>query len=195
MSWTLEGTRMTRIIADKVNGIGSKAVKARTGKSWPEWAKVLDAAGARAMTHQEIIAHLAERHGVGPWWQQMVTVGYEHLIGRRIQNQTTAGFQVSRSKTIAASANEAYAAWKDKRRRGQWLADTDFTIRTTIAAKSMRITWVDGKSSLEVAFYEKGPGKCQVVVSHTKLADRDQAERMKAYWTEQLGRLNEMLER
>ena len=34
--------------------INSEAVQKRTGKSWDEWFAILDGAGAKTMTHQEI---------------------------------------------------------------------------------------------------------------------------------------------
>jgi hypothetical protein len=34
----------------------------------------------------------------------------------------------------------------------------------------MRITWPDGRTSVEVMFYEKGKAKCQVTVQHKKLS-------------------------
>ena len=36
----------------RVNGVSDDAVKAKTGKKWDEWFKVLDKAGARMMDHR-----------------------------------------------------------------------------------------------------------------------------------------------
>src|SRR5687768_242594 len=36
------------------------AVKAKTGKVWKEWFAILDKAGAKNMTHQEIVRYLRE---------------------------------------------------------------------------------------------------------------------------------------
>ena len=55
----------------KPGRMSDAAVQSKTGKTWPEWFKVLDAAGARKMSHQQIVAVLSKQHGVGPWWQQM----------------------------------------------------------------------------------------------------------------------------
>jgi hypothetical protein len=46
--------------------MSDEAVESKTGKTWNRWFKHLDAAGARKMTHQEIAAHLSEKHGVSP---------------------------------------------------------------------------------------------------------------------------------
>ena len=57
--------------------MSDEAVQAKTGRTWPEWFAILDAASAQQMTHQQIVAYLHTEQGVGPWWQQMVTVTYE----------------------------------------------------------------------------------------------------------------------
>ncbi len=185
---------MAPATTDKLNGISSAAVKLRTGKTWSEWIAILDAAGAAAMTHREIVAHLSAKHAVGPWWQQMVTVGYEQFHGRRVKHETTDGFQISRSKTIGVPLAELFAAWKDKRKRSRWL-EAEVTIRKATTERSLRITWVDGTSSVSVMFYAKGPGKSQVTVDHTRLANQREADRMKAYWGDQLECLKTMLEK
>ena len=59
--------------------------------------------------------------------------------------------------------------------------------------RSLRMTWGDSKSTVEVIFNDKGNDKgssrTQVVVQHSRLDDSAQAERMKAYWREALERL------
>ena len=178
---------------DKYNGIGPDAVQAKTGKTWPEWFAVLDTAGCRTMTHQEIVAVVRGKYGVGPWWQQMVTVGYEQGRGRRVKHETAAGFSVSRSKTIAVPIGQLFAAWKDRRKRARWLADPDYTVRTATSNRSMRITWIDGITHVDVGFFEKGTRKSQVAVEHSKLASAKQAEKMKTYWAKQLDKLQALL--
>jgi hypothetical protein len=63
--------------------MSDEAVEAKTGKNWSRWFKHLDAAGAKKMTHQEIVAHLHDQYDVRPWWQQMVAVTYEQACGLR----------------------------------------------------------------------------------------------------------------
>lgn len=46
-------------------GISDGAVRARTGRTWSEWFRVLDAVGARAMDHKAIVAYLSQRRGGG----------------------------------------------------------------------------------------------------------------------------------
>ena len=48
--------------------VSDAAVQAKTGKTWAEWFKVLDAAGAQKLTHKEIAAFLYEKLKVPGWW-------------------------------------------------------------------------------------------------------------------------------
>jgi Activator of Hsp90 ATPase homolog 1-like protein len=178
----------------KSGSISSEAVRKATGRSWDEWYAILDAVGAKAMTHQQIAAVLRDRHNVGPWWEQMVTVGYEQARGKRVKHQRPDGFSINRSKTIAAKVADAFAAWTDPRRRREWLADGGFTIRKATANKSLRITWIDGATNLDVQFVAKGRDKCQVTLEHARLKSEKAAEKMKAYWGQQLEKLKSLLE-
>lgn len=173
--------------------VSDEAVQAKTGKNWQQWFRVLDREGARDLDHKGIVA-IANRHGAGPWWAQMVTVCYEQERGKRVAHQKPAGFEISRSKTIAAPANEVFAAFEDKKRRARWLgSDAGYTIRKATPHKSLRITWIDGKTSVEVGLYAKG-AKTQAAVQHSKLANAREAERRKAYWSDALDRLQALLE-
>jgi hypothetical protein len=181
---------MPRTNFNIVAGISTEAVQAKTGKGWAEWIAVLDQAGAKEMAHKDIAIYLSQKQGVPDWWSQMVTVGYEQARGLRSKNERPEGYQISRSKTFTAPAGTLYAAWADKRKRTRWLKDAaPLTIRTATPDKSLRILWGDGKTSLDVSFYPKGAGKCQVVVQHSKIANAKAAEKLKVFWAEALDTL------
>jgi uncharacterized protein YndB with AHSA1/START domain len=177
------------------NGISDAAVRAKTGKGWREWFALLDAAGAAEMGHTAIAAHLYDTLGCPSWWSQMVAVGYEQARGLRQQNQACDGvFQVSVSKTVGVPLELLYAAWSDAKSRRRWLTENDFTMRKAIANKSLRITWVDGKTSVEINFYAKGADKSQVTIQHRKLPGAKAVPTTKAYWVDALARLKQYLE-
>src|SRR5687768_2359813 len=67
--------------------VSDDAVAKSTGKTWDQWFKLLDKAGCAKMNHKEIVAVVA-KHFDGPWWGQMVTVGYEQARGLRELNQS-----------------------------------------------------------------------------------------------------------
>ena len=177
---------------ERLAGVGSDAVKARTGKSWSEWLAVLDAAGARAMNHKQIVAFLGP-YDLGGWWQQMVTVAYEQARGLRKKHQRPKGYEISGSKTLDVSVAQAFRAWKGEA-RARWLGNVALVVRKATSGRSFRISWSDG-SSVSVDFYPKGTGRCQVTVQHGKLADEKAALRMKAFWAKRLQQLKEFLER
>lgn len=174
--------------------MSDEAVKAKTGKKWDQWFAILDKAGATKMSHQDIVKFLNSKHDVGPWWQQMVTATYEHARGMRQQHEKPGGYQISVSRTVNAPLANLYKAVANKKSRSLWLSEDGLGVRKATANKSMRITWKDGKSSLEINFYPKGNGKSQVVVQHSKLPDAKSAARMKTFWSKALDRLREALE-
>ncbi len=174
--------------------VGDAAVKKATGKTWADWCRALDKAGAKELDHKGIVAILHKEHDVGPWWGQMVTVGYEQARGLRKQHEKPDGFSISANKTIGAPIAALYDAWAEAKQRKRWLADPNLTVRKATANKSMRITWTDGTSSVDVVFHAKGAAKSQVSVEHRKLKGAASATRTKAYWKKSLAKLAEMLE-
>ena len=174
--------------------ISDQAVKARTGKSWSEWFQRIDRAGGRKKTHRQIVAHLHQNYRLGSWWEQMVTVAYERARQGRQKYQRREGYAITRSKTVGVPLAALWKAWADAAARARWLKKSRLTIRTATPRKSLRINWADGKTNVGVYFSARGPGKSQVAVEHSKLANRRQAEQMKALWAAALNRLHGYLE-
>ena len=172
--------------------MSDEAVEAKTGKTWSRWFKHLDAAGAKKMTHQEIVTHLRDKHDVRPWWTQMVAVTYEQARGLREVHEKPSGYEISVSRTIAASTSKAFRAWADEETRKRWLS-ARFTIRKATMNKTIRITWSDG-TDVVAGFYPKDEAKCQVVAQHGRLKDAKAAAKMKEFWGGALHRLKDLLE-
>jgi uncharacterized protein YndB with AHSA1/START domain len=174
--------------------MSDEAVKAKTGKTWKEWFAILDKAGARKFSHQEIVKYLNATHGVGPWWQQMVTVTYEQARGLRALHEKPKGFEISVSRTVNVPVGVLYRAFANDKARNAWLAEDGLAVRKATTNKSMRVTWNDVKTSLEINFVSKADNKSQVVVQHSKLPNAKSAATMKAYWGKALDRLRTSLE-
>jgi uncharacterized protein YndB with AHSA1/START domain len=169
------------------------AVKAKTGKAWTEWFALLDKAGAKKLDHQAIVAVLHQQYGLGPWWEQMVTVSYEQARGLRKPHEKPEGYEIAKSKTFAAPLAAVYDAWNDKEKRRLWLKDAGFEIRKATPEKSLRFTWVDDATQVVADFYSQGKSKCQVAVQHSKLPSAKAAAEMKDYWAAQLESLQVFL--
>lgn len=174
--------------------VGDDAVKASTGKAWAEWYAILDAAGASKLDHKSIVAVLSEKYSVGSWWRQMITVGYEQERGLRELHQGPKGYAVTSSKTIDVPLRTLFNAWKDEKARAHWLPKADFEIRKATSDRSMRITWIDKKTNVDVGFFPKGSHKSQVAVEHGKLPDANAVAKMKSFWSKALETLKANLE-
>jgi hypothetical protein len=176
-----------------IAGKSDALIKERTGCNWERWVKALDRAKAGTWPHREIAKYVMEKYKIPGWWAQTVTVGYERIKGLRTVGQRRDGsFEANISKTLPVPLERLYHAFHDARARSRWLPGVDLAVRKATLNKSMRITWSD-RTSLEILFTSKGPGKSQVALQHGKLPDRDTSARIKQYWTERLTALEDLL--
>lgn len=174
-------------------GMSDQAVSAKTGRTWEEWVRLLDARGARSMVHADIALYLGEELGVPAWWSQMVTVGYERIRGLRDMGQRRSGeYEANKSKTFPVPLRKLFRAFTVARTRERWIPGVTFQVRTAIEEKSLRVTWEDG-TSVELYFAAKGPEKSQVAIQHRKLGTKAQAEKAKTYWGDRLEELAKVL--
>jgi uncharacterized protein YndB with AHSA1/START domain len=174
-------------------GMNDDVIRAKTGCTWQRWVSALDHYGAAKLTHREIAQLIREKYDTPSWWTQTVAVGYERIKGLRARGQSREGtFAAAKSRTFAVPVETLFNAWHDARIRGQWLPEDGVRIRTATAPKSIRLGWSDG-SIIAVGFTSKGESKSAVALEHARLDDRDAAHRVKAYWTERLSALGELL--
>ena len=175
-----------------IAGMSDAAVKEATGRDWAEWCSTLDADGAADMTHTQIARHLAQ-YGIGHWWRQMVTVGYERLIGRRAVGQRCDGdYSASASKTLPGSTDEAIARWRalvaERVEFAGAIAESEPRLSETAKWRYWKIDLDDG-SRVSVNVCAKGEGKAILGINHDKLGDSDAAQRAKAFWKEMLAQV------
>jgi len=185
----------TKATASTTPRMSDEAVQAKTGKTWKEWFAILDKAGARKLGHHEIVKYLNAEQGVGPWWQQMVTVTYEQARGLRDKHQKPGGYEISVSRTLNAPVFKVFKAFADEKLRDAWLAEDGLAVRKVTPNKSLRLTWIDGKTSVQVSLVAKNPEKSQVVVQHSKLPNATTSTKMKSYWGKALDRLRARIEK
>ncbi len=170
-------------------GMSDPVVSAKTGRTWEEWVRILDARGARSMVHGDIARYLNEEQGVPGWWAQMVTVGYERIRGLREIGQRRSGeYEANKSKTVPVPLEKLFRAFTTSRTREKWLPGVDWKVRKAIPDKSLRVTWEDG-TSVEFYFTAKDRAKSVVALQHRKLKSKTEAEKSKAYWGERLAGL------
>jgi uncharacterized protein YndB with AHSA1/START domain len=169
--------------------ISDSTVAAKTGKSWKEWFATLDDAGANTLSHQAIVAILGQRHGLTPWWRQMVTVEYERARGMRAKHDRPNGFEIGVSRTIDAPVALVYRVLSDSTIRSSWLGDHPIGPRRSIPERSFRAAWLADSTLVDFNLAPKGESRCQVTVQHSKLPNADRAAEMKQFWKSMLERL------
>jgi hypothetical protein len=189
--------------------VGEASIVKATGHGLDHWFAVLDAFGATQKGHTATARHLALDHGVPGWHAQGITVNYERARGLRAVNQTTSGFQVSVSKTLAATVEDVMAVLRNPRRRKAWLSAQDAELARALAAGiekprrrglhvkpgglgSLRFPFAG--TSVEFSIAPKPKGGVTFVVAHTKLPDAAQVEERRAQWKSALGALKAQLE-
>jgi hypothetical protein len=172
--------------------MSDEAVAAKTGKTWKEWFKLLDQAGAIKLEHRQIAALLREKHGIPGWWSQNVTVEYERSRGLRERHQVSDGYSVTVTKILPASVSRLYSATADAAQRSKWFPRGTFEPSSRTRAKYLRGAWRK-QARLEFGFYAKGQGRAQIALAVTKLAGKTAVETERAAWKRSLSKLELML--
>jgi hypothetical protein len=177
----------------RVGTVTDDAVRVKTGKTWEQWCKILDQAGARMMDHQEIAVLLKTELGLTRWWAQMVAVGYENERGIRQNDRGDPPgrrYVVTLTKIVAAPRATAWAAWHDPAMLARWLPGAKFEVSKAVPPKLLELDWPDG-TRVTVKLYERR-GATRVEMSHAKLAESE-VERVREDWAAALDRLKALL--
>ncbi len=173
----------------------SSGIERATGRDRDEWFRVLDEWGAPGRPYRDIAGWLTGEHGMSNWWAQKLIVEYEQARGLREPGVRPDGtFEAGASKTLAVSAERAYAAFTDSKIRSQWLPGESWTEREgSWPGKVVRFDRADG-TRIAVQFDAQPPGKVAVAVQHQRLPDVAAADAAKTYWRERLANLKALLE-
>ena len=207
--------------ASIVGRISSAAVHEATGRGWDEWFEALDAAGAEAWSHGQIVAYLRAEH-VGAttgWWRQSLTVAYEQARGKRAVGETSSGFQIGVQRSVAADATRVWALITS--RPELWLgggpalrfvegeryavrgdrggAGVSGEVRVVKPADRLRMTWKPegwpAPATLQLTLSGSRPGKTVIRVDLEKLPDAAARETTRTRWREALEQIDAALTR
>jgi hypothetical protein len=173
-----------------------ETIRERTGRGWEEWFDLLDDWGAADKTHREIARWLAGQQGIHPlaWNAQAIAGSYERSRRGRQVGQHEDGFTVTATKTVAVPVERLYDAFVDASLRAAWLPDGELRERTATKPRSARFDWGGDGTRVHVSFAAKGEAKSTAALSHERLPDGAEAERMKAFWRERVAGLKAVLE-
>ena len=168
--------------------MNTDSIAKATNKSWDEWVKDLDERGARDMTHTDLAKQLydeldgsIDNHG---WWAQGITVAYEQHIGKRMPGQLANGlFELAVSKTINTDRKtcvQQTVSWFESPSEvnGQTMLKQRFS--ETPKRSNWRCDFADG--SKFAATVEESGEKSKLVLSHTAVPTKADADSWKVYW-------------
>ena len=186
---TINGDRSGAATWVAAPGMSDEAILRGTGKTWEEWIALLDAWGGTDHGHPEIARHVHETYGVGGWWAQGVTVGYERARGMRAVHERPDGYSMNASKTFPVPVARLFAAFVEPEERERWLAAVSLRNRTSQPNRSARFDILPDDLRVAITFIAKGPGKSVAQLQQDRLADATEVARWKALWKEQLALL------
>lgn len=167
--------------------ISDEAITSATGHPLSYWVEFLDALDGREMPHKQIATLLHDEAGVQSWWSQMLTVAYEHHIGRRVPGQDCDGeFSLSVSRTLhGRSMDDVLAWWIDTVGGAESFSDIPITRGPDTSATENWRYWraglADG-SAVNVNIHEKATGKISLGIQHEKIESGEQAEHWRSFW-------------
>ncbi|MBI3542265.1 MAG: DUF4287 domain-containing protein [Deltaproteobacteria bacterium] len=189
---------------EKIGRVTSRSVLKCTGRGWDEWIRILDEAGARGLTHKEIVALLRKRYKLGPWWEQGVTHGYEVHIERRVDGQDAKGkYSTAATRTFPIDVKAAWKLLVSPAGLAAWLkplapfevkpgasyevrGGVFGEVRTMKPGKFARLAWQETEWPAATIVYAlvvaRPKGKSVVVLQHLGLHDGKLHARMRAHW-------------
>jgi uncharacterized protein YndB with AHSA1/START domain len=191
------------------------ACKAATGKTLKEWYSYLDGRDAlkqgRRPTSMLIYGDLKD-----DWWMTTIAVEYEKHHDQRVKKDGLyEGYGICVTKTINAPVDRLYTAWTDPKMLSQWFGagvkasvadggkyenkDGDKGTYTRVRpGKDLRFTWENQAYSaptlVDVVFTDKGGGKSHVMLNHTRIQTRAEADALRAGWGSCFDKLKKVLE-
>ena len=189
---------------EKIGSVTNESVLKHTKKSWLQWVTLLNKAGAHLWTHQQIVAYLSQKYKVKPWWQQLVTTGYEIYIGKRVPGRNLKGeFSVTATRTINCSVAQLWKYTVSPEGIQCWLkaygaitiapgveyeAENGVygQIRTLKKGVRIRLTWMEmdwpKKSVVQVYMVPRGEKKSMFIIQHEQLVDGRLRHTLREHW-------------
>lgn len=162
-------------------------LKRETGRSRKDWYALIDKSGAegRAAINKVLLAEKLDA-----WWMSTLNVEYEAHKGTIEKDGRPKGYALCSTKTINATPEKVFTAFT----KAKGLVGT---VVKSKPGKSVVFTWdapgfADG-SQVEALFQPKD-GKCGIVVNHTRVQTREDADAVRAAWSEALDTLKGSIE-
>jgi uncharacterized protein YndB with AHSA1/START domain len=192
-----------------------KSCREATGKTLKEWFALLDERNALKLGRRDTNVLLRDEFSVPDWWCVTIAVEYEIHKEQRKKDGYYEGYFICSTKALNAPVDDVYVAWTDNAKLSTWFgnnstakvvdggsfgnADGDKGSYLRVRpGKDLRFTWEHADFSpgsiVDVVFQDKGKGKTGMLVNHSRIQSKAEADGLRAAWGEALARLKELLE-
>ena len=189
--------------------VTNEAAKSATGKTLDQWFAELDKADGLKLGRREINNRLYAQK-LDPWWCATIAVEYEKHHNLRKKDGLFEGYFICSTKTIAAPTADVFKSWASGTELSKWFGgatkadvkdggtfqnkDGDKgTFLRVRENKDLRMTFeTDGTSApsqVDVQFQDKGKGKTGLLVNHSRIQTREEADGLRAAWAQALDQL------
>ena len=189
--------------------VTNEAAKGATGKTLDQWFAELDKADGLKLGRREINNRLYAQK-LDPWWCATIAVEYEKHHDLRKKDGLFEGYFICATKTIAVAPADVFKAWSSGTELSKWFGgatkadvkdggsfqnkDGDKgTFLRVRENKDLRMTFETGGTSapsqVDVQFQDKGKGKTGLLVNHSRIQTREEADGLRAAWAQALDQL------
>jgi uncharacterized protein YndB with AHSA1/START domain len=189
--------------------VTNETAKAATGKTLDQWFTELDKADGLKLGRREINSRLYAQK-LDLWWCTTIAVEYEKHHDVRKKDGLFEGYFVCATKTIGAAPADVFKAWSTGAELSKWFGDSTKanvkdggtfqnkdgdkgTFLRVRENKDLRLTFenpgLSAPTQVDVQFQDKGKGKTGLLVNHTRIQNRDEADGLRAAWARALDQL------
>jgi uncharacterized protein YndB with AHSA1/START domain len=194
--------------------VTNEAAKAATGKTLDQWFAELDKQDGIKQGRRANNSYVYEQK-VDLWWCTTIAVEYERHHDVRKKDGLLEGYFICSTKTIGAPPAEVFKAWSSAAELSKWFGagskaevkdggtyqnkdgDKGNFLRVR-QNKDIRLTWENAAFSsptqVDVQFQDKGKGKTGLLVNHTRIQTRAEADGLRVAWAAALDQLKAICE-
>ncbi len=196
------------------NPVTNEAAKAATGKTLEQWFAALDKQDGLKQGRRAVNNYLVDQK-VDFWWATTISVEYEKHHDIRKKDGLYEGYFICSTKTIAAPPDQVYSAWASGPELSRWFGETKAEVKdggsfenkdgdrgTYLRVrpnKDLRMTFENKKMSaptqVDVQFQDKGKGKTGLLVNHSRIQTRPEADGLRNAWAEAISKLKTVCEK
>lgn len=191
--------------------VDDTSCKAATGKTFAEWAAVIDEEGLGGK-RRDTIQLIYDRTGRGKdvWWPTTIWVEYERRRGIVKKDGRAEGYNICCTKSFKLTPEDLFEAFATEEAMASWVtgwrgaiaegapfevAGCTGTVGRIRSAKDIRMTWNSPgfePTEIEIQFVRTGE-KTTVNVYHKRIQTRAEADGLRRAWGEALDRLRARL--